>query len=78
MSWQDTVSGGFGAVDCILAGHPLDEQRAKETIKAAKAAGAIFDDYEKEIVWHCYKNVTAPGALQGHIADQVKTARKLW
>jgi hypothetical protein len=56
----------------------MDESRAKEMIKAAKAEGASFDDLEKEIVWHCYKNVTAANALQDHIAKQVRKAKKLW
>ena len=78
MMWQTLVPGGFGSADCIFAGHPSDEQRAKDAIKAAKAAGASFDDFEKEMVWHIYKTVTAPGALQDHIATQVAKARKLW
>jgi hypothetical protein len=78
MTWQTQVAGGFGAVDVIFAMHPLDAQRAKAAVKAAKTAGATFEDFEKEVVWHCYRNVTAPGALQQHVADQVATARKLW
>ena len=78
MTWQTQVPGGFGIADSIFAGHPLDAQRAKAAIKDAKAAGATFEDFEKEVVWHVYQNVTAPGAQQQHIADQVETARKLW
>lgn len=78
MSWQDDVAGGFGTQDIIFGGHPLDEQRAKQAIKAAKDAGATRDDFEKEMVWHIYKNVTAPGALQPHIQEQVGRMRKIW
>ena len=52
MSWQGDVSGGFGTADCIFAGHPSDAERAKAAIKAAKAAGATFDDFEKEMGTH--------------------------
>jgi hypothetical protein len=78
MSWQGKVAGGFGLVDVIFANHPLDKQRALDAIKEAKAAGASRDDFEKEMVWYIYKNVTAPGALQDHIAKQVATLCQLW
>jgi hypothetical protein len=78
MSWQKQVAGGFGANDCLFAVHSLDEKRAKDAIKAAKAAGATRDDFEKEMVWHIYKNVTADGALQGHLATELAKLDKLW
>ena len=78
MAWNEQVHACFGVADCEFAIHPLDEKRAKAMIKAAKAEGASFDDLEKEIVWHCYKNVTAENALQDHIAKQVSKAKKLW
>jgi len=78
MSWEEKVAGCFGNVDMIFANHPLDKQRALEAIKEAKVAGASRDDFEKEMVWHIYRNVTAQGALQGHIAEQVATLRQLW
>jgi hypothetical protein len=78
MRWQDKVAGCFGNVDALFAVHPLDEKRAKEAIKDAKAAGATFKDFEKEIVWYCYQQVTAQGALQDHLTQQVARARKLW
>src|SRR5258708_14271521 len=64
------VSGCFGMMDANFAIHPADTDRAKVAIKAAKAAGATFEDFEQEMVWYCYKQVTAPGMLQGHIAKQ--------
>lgn len=74
MLWKQMVARGFGIADCIFAVHPSDKQDAK----AAKAAGASFEDFEKEMVWHIYKQVTAPGMLQDHIAKQVATAKKMW
>ncbi len=78
MPWKQNVSSGFGVQDCIFAGHPIDVANAQKVIADAKASGASFDDFEKEMVWHIYKNVTAAGMLQGHIAKQVATARKMW
>lgn len=78
MPWKQKIAGGFGSQDVIFASHPLDEQRAKEAIKDAKAAGAQFADFEKEVVWHVYKNFTAPGIQQDHIEKQVARAKQLW
>lgn len=78
MTWKNQVAGAFGSADVIFASHPSDETRAREAIRAAKAAGASFDDFEKEVVWHVYKNVTAPGMQQDHIQGQVARAKKLW
>lgn len=78
MSWTQQVSSGFGDQDCIFAGHPSDKKDAQAAITAAKAAGASFEDFEKEMVWHIYKQVTAAGMLQDHIAKQVATAKQMW
>ncbi|MGC0947141.1 hypothetical protein WKH55_22215 [Pantoea agglomerans] len=78
MPWKQIVARGFGIADCIFAVHPSDKQDAKAAIAAAKAAGASFEDFEKEMVWHIYKQVTATGMLQDHIAKQVATAKKMW
>lgn len=78
MAWMDDLEGAFGAADRKFAIHPSDKQRAEDVIRSAKTYGASFDDLEKEIVWNCYKHVTAPGTLQTHIAEQVKTAKQIW
>lgn len=78
MPWKNKVAGGFGSGDCFFAGHPSDEQRAKDAIADAKEAGASFSDFEKEMVWHIYKNFKAPGLQQEHIEKQVSVAKKLW
>ena len=78
MAWQDDVPGGFGEVDVIFAVHPLAPERAKNAIKAAKIAGASRDDFEKEMVWHIYKKVTASAHLGPHIHEQVRRMHKLW
>jgi hypothetical protein len=78
MAWKQKVAGGFGVSDVVFAAHDNDKTRAKEAIAAAKAEGASFDDFEKEIVWYVYKKYTSPGMQQDHIAEQVKRARNLW
>jgi hypothetical protein len=76
--WQKRVPGCFGRQDAIFAVHPMDSKRAEEAIQAARAAGASPDDFEKEMVWYIYKNVTAEGMLQSHIKDQVTRLHKMW
>lgn len=78
MSWKTMVSGCFGEQDVMFAIHPLDEGRARKMIAEAKASGALLDDVEKEIVWHVYKRVTAPGALQKHLDRQINRLKELW
>ncbi len=78
MTWQSKVPGCFGSVDTKFGAHPSDEIFAKTVIREAKTAGASFQDFEKEIVWHCYKNVIADNFLEKHIQEQVKRAKTLW
>jgi hypothetical protein len=77
-TWKDKVQACFGNQDMIFAGHPSDEKQAKEAIKEARKSGASRDDFEKEMVWHIYKRVTADGMLQPHIKEQVKRLYKMW
>lgn len=78
MAWQDQVAGGFGSVDCIFAGHPSDEERAKDAVKAAKAAGASKDDFCKEAIWHVYKNVAYHPARED-LFQKVETGiNRMW
>ncbi|MBD1548532.1 hypothetical protein [Roseibium aggregatum] len=77
MGWENLVPGCFGAADARFALHATDEKRAKEAIKAAKTAGASFEDFEKEILWYCYQKVSHDGFL-GHVEEQVAEAKKLW
>ena len=78
MEWQKRIPACFGNADVIFAVHPMDDKRAREAIKEAKAASASRDDFEKEMVWHIYKNVTAEGFLQQHIKEQVQRMHKMW
>jgi Ribbon-helix-helix domain len=76
--WRKLIPGCFGMMDANFAIHPADTERAKQAIATAKEAGATFEDFEKEIVWYCYKEVTAPDLLQKHVAKQVTRAKRLW
>jgi hypothetical protein len=78
MDWRDRVPACFGDQDLVFASHPTDEERAKQAIREAKAAGASRDDFEKEMVWHIYKKVAADGFLQEHIKEQVRRLHKMW
>jgi hypothetical protein len=78
MSWNETIANCFEA-DSVRFGRPwIQESAAKRLIEAAKAQDATFQDLEREIVWFCYGKITAPGALQNHIAVQIKQAHRLW
>jgi hypothetical protein len=77
MDWRGRVPACFGNQDLIFASDPTDEERAKKAIMEAKAAGASRDDFEKEIVWHIYKNVTADGSARAH-QEQVRRLHKMW
>jgi hypothetical protein len=78
MSWQNQVLGCFGDQDVIFAGHPLDADRAKQAIKNAKTAGASKDDFEKEMVWHVYRNVKDPGMRNKLFSDQAEKLNRMW
>lgn len=78
MSWQQKVPGSFGSEDCIFAGHPLDEERARVAIKEAKASGATRDEFEKEAVYHVYKK-TVPGVARDDRFEKLDRAlKRLW
>ncbi|HFF1498561.1 TPA: hypothetical protein ACGBBZ_004803 [Escherichia coli] len=78
MSWKQKVARGFGDIDCIFAVHPLDHKDAQEAMSAAKAAGATFQDFEKEMVWHIYRKMPNSPGLHSHIKEQVATAKQMW
>jgi hypothetical protein len=77
-AWQEMIPGTFGSQDRIFAGHPLDEGRAKEAIKAAKAAGATREDFEKELLWDVYKHVKNREVFWGLVDKQNAKLKKMW
>src|SRR5215469_8217475 len=78
MDWKQKVPGCFGLTDGEFGAHPSDRIRADAAIKAAQACGASFDEFEKEIVWHCYKHLGGAEAKGDHTVKQVARLRQLW
>lgn len=76
-TWRKQVPSCFGLVDVLFAVNAADTKRAKAAIAAAKAAGATFEDFAKEVVWHCYKEAPAFRASD-HTERQVSRAKVLW
>lgn len=56
----------------------MDAEQAKNVIKEAKQAGASFEEFEKEVVWHCYQEVKTPNDLREHIEKQSAKLKKMW
>jgi len=75
---ENKIHACFGCDDAKFALHSSNEKAAKEMIKEAKKAGVSFADIEKEVVYFCYKNVTADNILQSHIQEQVAQLKNLW
>lgn len=73
MGWQQQIPGCFGAQDAIWGSHPLDQQRARNMLKAAIDAGATMD----EIVAEAVQYLQGRGAQAQHIQDQEKLIRNL-
>ena len=74
MVWQQQIPGCMAAGTAPFGSHPKDEERARAAIRDAKSDGASFDDFAKEVVWHCYRN----GFQKEAMHDQVERARKMW
>jgi len=49
MDWRQRISWCFGDADVEFGVHPLDEKRARELIKEAKAEGATRSDDGAEL-----------------------------
>ena len=61
MSWQQKIPACFGDRDVKFALHPSDPAHAEEAIAGARAAGASFQDFEKEVVNHCHERFQSTG-----------------
>lgn len=49
MAWRERISGCFGIMDQVFAGHPADSQRAKAMLTEAFEEGASWEDLEREV-----------------------------
>jgi hypothetical protein len=78
MTWEDMIPSCFGATDGIFAGHPSDEAQAKDAIAMAQKAGATRDDFEKEMLWHVYKNAKHRESFWELVDNQAKKLEQMW
>ena len=62
----------------IFAGHLPTQRSARDVIKRAMADGATRDDFEKELVWHLYKNVPNPEYRNERFKETAKRLDKMW
>lgn len=72
-TWKDQVPGCFGCSDLKFAGHPADEKRAREMLKAAIDQKATLAD----IVAEATKFLGSKNASKTHIQREIKKIRTL-
>jgi len=58
--------------DAIFAGHPRDEDRAKQLLKMLRAQHVPWQDVEKEF----RKYLVDRGCLQSHVDEQMEKVRQ--
>ena len=74
MDWKNDIPGCFGSVDQVFAGHPSDEEHAKELRKNLIASEISFRDLEDAIVGHMFRK----GCNLDHMNEQMKTVTRLF
>jgi len=72
MSWKSKVPGCLGHADASF--RIQHEEDARDLILEAKIAGASFEELEREMVWHLYRD----GATREQMDEQIDQARALW
>ena len=55
MTWKDQIAGSFGFGIAPFAANRLDQDRAREAIKTAKAEGASREEFAKAIALYACK-----------------------
>lgn len=70
--WKTHLKKSFGLVDKRFAGHPMDEQQAREARKIIKRDGVLWAEIEGEITR------ILQGATPAHVQDQLEKARKFF
>lgn len=78
VTWQTQIRECFGLADRSFASHLAEEKRARETIAAAKEAGASQEDFLKEMVWYIYRNVVAGTVRDNLFEKSEKRLKRLW
>jgi len=67
--WKTHLKQSFGIVDKRFAGHPMDEQQAREARKIIKRDSVSWTAIEAEITR------TLKGSTPDHIQEQLAKAR---
>lgn len=67
--WKTHLKQSFGIVDKRFAGHPMDEQKAREARKIIKRDGVSWADIEGEIMR------ILQGTTPAHAQAQLEKAR---
>lgn len=70
--WKQPLKQEFGIVDKRFAGHPSDQERAREARKLINKAGISWDEIEKEI------SRILKGCTAEHLQTQLAAARKFF
>jgi len=78
MAWKDLIAGGFGFGTAPFAANRLDQPRAKEAIKAARAEGASREDFAKELALYACKYNRNENLQRERIRQDRQTLDKLW
>ncbi len=73
MHWKEMMPGCFGDRDKIFGGHPADEKRAREMLKAAIDEKATM----VEITAEATRLLGTAGAGPEHIAEQLTRIKEL-
>lgn len=71
---RERIGGCFGTADGIFAGHPFDEERAKEHRKSAADNGISLAEMQDIILGYLYRK----GYIAEHIKKQFDKATKFF
>jgi hypothetical protein len=65
--WKESLHACFGMSDRRFAGHPQDQDRAREMLARAGAKGVTWRELEREARGY----LTSLGAAPSHIDEQI-------
>lgn len=70
--WKRPLKQAFGIVDKRFAGHPSDQERAREARKLINSAGVSWEEVEEEV------SRILQGCADEHLQAQLAAARKFF
>lgn len=71
---RQRIGGCFGSADGIFAGHPSDEERAKELRNLAADNHISLGEVQEIVLGYLYRK----GFFEEHVKDQFENATKLF